>query len=343
MRTILLLVFFFTLKFSIAQVEHTNFELIDKQVRSIKSKSALSLAEKLTAPYKTQIEKVRAIFSWITQNIRYDIKGANSPDGPYTDLARTIIAQIDSAIHDDYNDRIVQKVLNERQAVCDGYARLFKTLCDNSNIEAVIINGNVRWYSDPVGMITYKRHAWNAVSIDNKWYLLDPTWASGTVEGTVFRKQYDNFYFLTDPVKFFNDHFPDDNMWTLFPDPPGFQQFYNSIFICQDFYGSGIISYEPKVGLIEPTMANNKIKFELETDDIRKKLYIVEYPQDTIQYDAKNDSQFLYELHKPHITRSEIEGKKVYLYHYSLSCKARQIFVYYNDKLVLCYGINRAK
>ncbi len=343
MKTTFLLALVFTSGVSAAQIKNTNFELVDRHARSVKAKSATELVKKLTEPYNTEIEKIRAVFIWITQNIRYDIKGAANANNIYDGLLRRKISPIDSIVEKDYNDRIIQKILDEKQAICDGYSRLFKTLCDMVGIKAVIITGTIRWYTDPVGVIKYNGHAWNGVSIDNKWYLLDATWASGSVNGNIFSKQYNDFYFLTDPVKFFNDHFPDDCTWTLLPDPPGLQQFFNSVYINQDFYSSGIISFKPAIGLIVPTAANNKVSFELETDDVIKRLDIDEYPLDTIRHDAANEALFYRELKKPHIPRLTIEGNKIYLHHYSLSCKARQIFIYYNGKLVLCYGIKRDK
>lgn len=336
---VLILVFFSVKCFS--QNDTTDFSIISRRVRTIKSKSLIDLSKKITESYTTELEKVKAIFSWITQNIKYDVIGASNPFSLYDDLKKSIKSPVDSIVQNFYNDQIVEKVIREKKAVCDGYARLFKALCDKSNIKSVVINGTARMYFTPVGTNVYNGHAWNAVSIQNKWYLLDVTWASGTSNGYRFNEEFNVFYFLTDPVKFFNDHFPDDSVWILLDNPPTLQQFYNAIYISQDFYKSNIISFKPSMGVIEPSIINDKLKIELETDGDIKNLYIVEYPKDTIMYDPNNDAKFRYELNKPHITKAEINGKKIYLYHYLSSCKARQILVYYDDKMVLGYGINR--
>lgn len=56
--------------------------------------------------------------------------------------------------------------LNERRAVCEGYARAVKLLCDAYGIPAVVVHGNS---SDGA-------HIWNEVMIDGVWYSSDPTW-----------------------------------------------------------------------------------------------------------------------------------------------------------------------
>lgn len=60
--------------------------------------------------------------------------------------------------------------LYEKEAVCDGYSRLVKMMCDDAGIDCRIVVGNV---------IKGGGHAWNLVRINNKWYHLDVTWNDG--------------------------------------------------------------------------------------------------------------------------------------------------------------------
>lgn len=333
--------------FSVGQITGNNFSLIDKRVKGIQGRSVDSLSKKLTAPYKTQIEKVRSIFRWITENIEYDVEGYHDLKGVYSSLLRPTISNIDSIVQKDYNDRIVEKVLLERKAICDGYARLFKTLCDHDNIQSVVISGYIRWYSDPIGLVTDKRHAWNAVYLNNKWQLLDPTWASGTVDDAVtkFTKKYNDFYFLTDPVKLFNDHYPSDTKWILFSNAPNRQQFYNYPFFHKDFYTSNILSYKPTNGVIEATIVNKKVRIELETNDKKKELYVLEYPYkvDTTNYDLIDDTLSIEELDMKYAPKYKIAGKKIYWDYELQSDKTERLDILYNDKLILSYRIRMYK
>ncbi len=51
-------------------------------------------------------------------------------------------------------------------AVCEGYARAFKLLCQSAGIECILITGD----SKGVG------HLWNMVKLDGNWYHVDVTW-----------------------------------------------------------------------------------------------------------------------------------------------------------------------
>lgn len=57
-------------------------------------------------------------------------------------------------------------------AVCEGYAKGFKVLMDKLNIPCVEVVGYVQ--NDDGGL---ESHAWNYVQVDNKWYLVDPTFS----------------------------------------------------------------------------------------------------------------------------------------------------------------------
>lgn len=69
-------------------------------------------------------------------------------------------------------------------AVCEGYARAFKLLCDKVGIPALVIIGEADFGLAPqklfgadlvVNNINYN-HAWNIVYVDGEWYHFDTTW-----------------------------------------------------------------------------------------------------------------------------------------------------------------------
>jgi transglutaminase/protease-like cytokinesis protein 3 len=50
-------------------------------------------------------------------------------------------------------------------------------------------------------------HAWNAVFVDDDWRFVDCCWGAGYEdESGYWVKKYEEFWFLTDPDKFINDH-----------------------------------------------------------------------------------------------------------------------------------------
>ena len=329
------------------QTTKHDFSQIDNKVKTIQAGSVDSLSIMLCSSYKTQIEKVRSIFKWITENIEYDIVGYHNIDSIYFGLFRPTISPIDSIVQKDYNERIVEKVLKEKKAICDGYSRLFKTLCDKANIQSVIVSGYIRWYSDPIGAVTDRGHAWNAVFINNKWQLLDPTWASGHVDSEVkkFSKKYNDFYFLTPPIQFFNDHYPSDPKWGLISNLPNRKIFYYYPFLYQDFYKSHIISYKPTNGLIELTIVNKKVRIELETGDEEKTLYIIEYPSktDTTNSSFLKDTLSIKQVDQKNTSKYKISGNKIYWDYELQSDKTERLDIVYNDKLILGYYIKMYK
>jgi hypothetical protein len=71
-----------------------------------------------------------------------------------------------------------------RSGVCNDFARLFKELCDRSNIPCVVATGKVKLTAIEtifqlfVSKKINRRHAWNIVRYNREWHLMDPTWAN---------------------------------------------------------------------------------------------------------------------------------------------------------------------
>jgi len=60
------------------------------------------------------------------------------------------------------------------RAVCDGYAKAFKVLCDKYGIECILVVGK-----GITTDATVSQHMWNYVKMENgKWYAVDVTWDS---------------------------------------------------------------------------------------------------------------------------------------------------------------------
>ena len=72
-------------------------------------------------------------------------------------------------------------VLYDTNAVCEGYAKTFKILCDRENIPCLTILGNF----DEVNLTA---HMWNYVYLDGAWYAADLTWDDALSETTYFMR-----------------------------------------------------------------------------------------------------------------------------------------------------------
>jgi transglutaminase/protease-like cytokinesis protein 3 len=240
------------------------------------------LAEQLTEKCATDMEKVTAIFRWITDNISYNIKAINKNRNPLDiydddDTSKTLKP---------LDERVAETVLKRRTAVCDGYSRLFKTLCDHIGIRSEIITGYARagWWNERSRFRS--NHKWNAVLIDSSWHLVDATWASGYISyhGDEFMRNYDNKYFMAPPQQFIQDHYPEDLNWTLLKDPPLLGEFFRAPFHYTAFSRSGITSYSPAKGVIEASVGDS-IRFEVEVSGNRNILSVTTEPPADFDYD----------------------------------------------------------
>jgi len=155
-----------------------------------------TLAAYLCKPSRDDRERAKAIYIWVTSHIAYD-----------TDALRS----------GNYRDTSASAVLQNRKAVCSGYANLYKALADSAGLNAIVITGTAR-SKDMINMIggtPDSNHAWNAVNIQGQWELLDATWGAGYVQNGRFVREYDDFYFFTSPESLIYTHYPDDQQWQL--------------------------------------------------------------------------------------------------------------------------------
>ena len=77
-------------------------------------------------------------------------------------------------------------VLYDTSAVCEGFAKTFKILCDRENIPCISILGN---YNPEL----YTAHMWNYVFLDGEWYACDVTFDDVTGDLTYFMRGSDFF------------------------------------------------------------------------------------------------------------------------------------------------------
>lgn len=63
--------------------------------------------------------------------------------------------------------------------VCEGYARVFKVLCDKMGIPCVLVDG----YALNSPTSSGEAHMWNYVQVGGAWYAVDVTWNDPTVSG----------------------------------------------------------------------------------------------------------------------------------------------------------------
>lgn len=305
-----------------------NFANIDSSVRNIQAPTIDSLAKKITAAYKTELEKTRAIFSWVAQNISYNTGIYNVGKGYHP--VKFVLDPADTVSSKSATEQTAEKVLRRRIAVCDGYAKLFKTLCDYAGIESEMILGYGKCYLEK-DVKFRTNHTWNAVRVDSNWYLLDVTWASGFVTfSNEFMHRMDDSYFLTPPQQFILDHYPEDLKWTLLEHPPTLREFHFSPFKYKSFVKYGIVSASPANGTIEAAIGDT-LQIELKLKDAAK--------DSLIAPDAFFDSTII-QLSPASVFLSPTITNNKAIYNYVVeSNDVEWVHLLYNDDPILRYKL----
>ena len=158
--------------------------------------STTDIAEYVKQNFNSDRKKLRAIYTWVASNIKYDTDSANVINmGPDPE------AKITAA-------------LRRRRGVCENYAAIFNDICVRCGVTSFVVDG----YTKQNSSVDKTGHTWCAVFIDNNWLLCDPTWDEGTGNTK---------YFLVQPSEMIATHMPFDPMWQLLNHPVSHRQFYS--------------------------------------------------------------------------------------------------------------------
>jgi hypothetical protein len=332
MRVLYCVVFLLFVISAPAQSRAVSFSRIDWAVKFVDAGTPEALAQQLTAPYNTDLEKVRSIFRWITEHIAYTTR----PRGLIR--ARGALYKpepMDSLLALKPVDEIVAyNVLQKRSAVCNGYARLFKTLCSYAAIQAEIVNGYARVGLDRAGNRFRSNHSWNAVYVDSTWRLLDATWASGYISfSDEFVKHYDDFFFFPDPEQFIRSHYPEDLKWSLLQHPPTLREFYHTPFKLTAFAKYGIGTYAPESGVVEAAVGDT-LQFQFELKGLNEFKMAPELNADAMIGSGVSSWHFLQPV---------VSGTQV-VYRYPVQQQGVEwLHLVFNDDVVLRYKLNIRK
>ena len=214
------LFFIFICNISYAQLsdfESTDFTRTDNIVK-LNANSSLNnlpaLAYQLTSKLTTDVEKFRAIYTWVCYNISGDSNQHNTVARMRRKLQNDSIAFLNW--NNAYKRSAFKTLLKRKKTMCTGYAYLIKELSLLANLECEIIDGYARSSDSNVETLEAPNHSWNAIKLNNKWYLCDATWSSGfMISGTLFVKDYNEGYFLAEPILFAKSHYPLLKKWLL--------------------------------------------------------------------------------------------------------------------------------
>ena len=187
------------------QPTQIDFSRIDNYVlglRTQRNTTEAQLSALITRESQTKMEKARAIFIWIANNIAYD-----------TNL----------------RVRTKEEALRQGRGVCEAYSALFQSLAELAGLEVVTVTGDAKqyYYRDPSDLDS-DGHAWNVVKVeDDRWVIVDATWGAGHVENRRFTKKLTLHWFDPAPELYIFTHLPqeDQSQWQLLNRPVTREEF----------------------------------------------------------------------------------------------------------------------
>lgn len=263
-------------------VDFSKADNIAKSHRKSKLKDLNKLTFLLTQNLDSDIEKFRAIYMWVTHNIANDHRLYKKNNRKRKKFAN------DSIALEEWNSKLkrelFKKLLKRKKTICTGYSYLIKEMSEIVGIEAPMIPGIGKMAELTEENFKYPNHTWNAVKINDKWYLCDPTWASGISypDQGRFIFDYNDGYFLSDPEIFIINHYPVDAKWSLLEkNIPALKEFLEAPLIYGSAYNSLSKHLFPKKMhheikendflefqyILKKEIDVNKIKFAIVTGD----------------------------------------------------------------------------
>jgi len=246
------------------------------------------LTKQLTDPFADKLLKVRAIFRWITDNIEYDYKFYNKTSykgkepKPFECFGDSMTCETKKQV---WENSYINKALDNKKAVCQGYSMLFARMCKIAGVEAEVVPGYIRTQYYEVGNMGDLDHAWNSVLINGSWYLVDVTWAAGGCTADedgkllAFVKRLNEYYWLTPPADFAKNHYPEEPKWVLIAN------YKQDDFAANPYYASDEVGniklISPKSGIIIAKKGDTirfKLKYSGHFDELQINTNIFQNP-----------------------------------------------------------------
>ena len=208
------------------------------------------LVEYLTGHASDELEIARLLFTWVATHIAYDDHGFNTGD---------------------YADCSAEEVLRNRVSVCEGYSNLLVALGNRAGINTVKISGYAKGIRYKQGdRINETNHAWNAMMIDGVWRLIDVTWAAGYGMGVNGRlvsvKQFDDYWFNTEPAEFIFTHLPSDDSWQFLDKPVSQSLFESMPYASSDFFKLGFKGTSCLEGIVNGTLRHLPLAYNTDCE-----------------------------------------------------------------------------
>ncbi|KAJ8317703.1 hypothetical protein KUTeg_005607 [Tegillarca granosa] len=225
-------------------LENSRFKLIDQHAEQI-ARSNYSTFRHLiwhliygNDVVKNDLDKVRTIFQWMLSR----------------DWKQPLFTETSE-------ENTVEKLLEYFGNGKSTHAQVFQILCLYSGLYCKVIVGVAKGRHYIPGETCSQekfQHCWNAVRIDDNWFLLDLKWAS---RRSLQDTSVSEFYFLTDPDQLLLSHWAEDLRWQLVDRPITMSEFENLPFVKPQFFLCGLSFISNVKGVLETK--RGQVKWEI--------------------------------------------------------------------------------
>lgn len=147
-------------------------------------------AQKIVADAQSPIDKIRKIYDWLCENIKYDTS---------------------KTIHD------ADTAWVQKRGVCQAYCELFCALGESVGLTIEVVCGRSK---NTNGKVSDTRHSWiYAFTEGYNGILIDPTWGAGGIDDSgKYHKgngEEREMWFNVDPARMIYTHYPEYDYWQL--------------------------------------------------------------------------------------------------------------------------------
>lgn len=213
--------------------------------------------------FQTDEEKVRAVYSWLIQNVAYEPSEYDQFDYSFKNYRER------NAKDEKLRKKIVRRTLKKGVAVCEGYAMTFEKLCQLLGINNYLVRGDTKSSFNDIGRAFKSNHMWNVAYIDGAPFLFDATWGAGKHDGVKFTKDPTYFYYKIPPMQLIKSHYPSIPEDTFLAEPvPQKEYLKMPIIIDKSIFIDDLIT--PKEGVLLAAQYFGTIPFEIKTEGPQK-------------------------------------------------------------------------
>lgn len=183
--------------------EYTQADRVALNIPAGQTSTTHDIAQYIKKHFDSDSKRIRAIYTWVTNNIKYD-----------RDSIHLVI------LDEDREERVTY-ALRRKKGVCENFAAIFDDLCIKTGIPSFIIQG----YTKQSGSIDKSPHVWCTAFTDGQWFMYDPTWDAGFISNSQFISKVQTNYFKVAPAGFIQNHLPFDPLFQFLDYPVGYKEF----------------------------------------------------------------------------------------------------------------------